>query len=57
VRHDPQWWKTVVGAAWEYNHTKWRYTKQTVRIRDTKHPITSGAADFDLDDEVYDGCT
>jgi peptidyl-prolyl cis-trans isomerase A (cyclophilin A) len=53
--HDPHWWKTVVGAAWEYNHTKWRYTKLTMRIRDHTHPITAGAADFDLDDEVYDG--
>ena len=53
--HDPHWWKTVVGAAWEYNHTKWRYTKLTMRIRDHAHPITSGAVDFELDDEVYDG--
>jgi type 1 glutamine amidotransferase len=53
--HDPQWWKTVVGAAWEYNVTKWRYTKLTMRIRDQAHPVTIGAADFELDDEVYDG--
>lgn len=53
--HDPHWWKTVVGAAWEYGHTKWRYTKLTVRVRDVKHPITAGAVDFELDDEVYDG--
>jgi len=53
--HDPHWWKTVVGAAWEYNHTKWRYTKLTMRIRDLAHSITSGVVDFELDDEVYDG--
>ena len=53
--HDPHWWKTIVGAAWEYNHTKWRYTKLTMRVRDQTHPITVGAADFLLDDEVYDG--
>ncbi|HEX5222414.1 MAG TPA: ThuA domain-containing protein [Verrucomicrobiae bacterium] len=53
--HDPHWWKMIVGAAWEYNHTKWRYTKLTMRVRDHTHPITAGAADFDLDDEVYDG--
>ena len=53
--HDPQWWKQIVGAAWEYNRTKWQYTKLTVRVRDASHPITAGAADFELDDEVYDG--
>ena len=53
--HDPQWWKTVVGAAWEYNRTKWHYTKLTVRVRDAKHPVTAGVTDFELDDEVYDG--
>jgi cyclophilin family peptidyl-prolyl cis-trans isomerase/type 1 glutamine amidotransferase len=53
--HDPHWWKNVVGAAWEYNHTKWRYTKLTMRVRDHGHPVTGGVADFELDDEVYDG--
>jgi type 1 glutamine amidotransferase len=53
--HDPQWWKTITGAAWEYGHTKWVYTKLALRFRDTDHPVTKGAADFALDDEVYDG--
>ena len=53
--HDPQWWKTIVGAAWEYNRTKWQYTKLKVRMRDANHPVTAGAMDFELDDEVYDG--
>ncbi len=25
--HDPKWWKTITGAAWEYGKTKWVYTK------------------------------
>jgi type 1 glutamine amidotransferase len=53
--HDPQWWKTVTGAAWEYGHTKWVYTKLTLRFRDLEHTVTKGATDFTLDDEVYDG--
>jgi type 1 glutamine amidotransferase len=53
--HDPQWWKTITGVAWEYGHTKWVYTKLTLRFRDADHPVTKGAADFTLDDEVYDG--
>ena len=53
--HDPHWWKTIVGVAWEYGHTQWQYTKLTVHLRDAAHPITAGAADFELDDEVYDG--
>jgi len=53
--HDPQWWKQIVGAAWEYNRTKWQYTKLKGHVRDANHPVTAGAADFELDDEVYDG--
>jgi type 1 glutamine amidotransferase len=53
--HDPQRWKTVTGVAWEYGHTKWKYTKFNLRFRDHTHPITAGAADVALDDEVYDG--
>lgn len=52
--HDPQWWKTVVGAAWEYGHTKWIYTRLTLHFLDAKHAVSAGAADFALDDEVYD---
>src|SRR6185503_17320756 len=37
--HDPQWWKQIVGAAWEYNRTKWQYTKLTVHTRDATHPV------------------
>ncbi len=53
--HDPQWWKTIVGAAWEYGHTAYRYTKLTVLPRDSNHPILKGVLPFELDDEVYDG--
>jgi uncharacterized protein len=53
--HDPQWWKTITGVAWEYGHTKWVYTKLTLRFRDAEHPVTKNAANFKLDDEVYDG--
>ena len=53
--HDPQWWKTITGVAWEYGHTKWVYTKLTLRFRDTEHPVTKNAANFKLDDELYDG--
>ena len=41
--HDPQWWKTVTGVAWEYGHTKWNYTKFNLRFRDHAQPITAGA--------------
>jgi len=53
--HDPHWWKTVTGVAWEYNRTRWVYAKLTLRFRDAEHPVSAGAADFALDDEVYDG--
>ena len=53
--HDPKWWKTITGAAWEYGKTKWVYTNLTLHFRDADHPVTKGAVDFKLDDEVYDG--
>jgi type 1 glutamine amidotransferase len=53
--HDPQWWKTVTGVAWEYNRTRWVYAKLKLHFVDVAHPVSAGAADITLDDEVYDG--
>jgi type 1 glutamine amidotransferase len=52
--HDPHWFKTVTGVAWEYNHTQPFYTKLRLRIQDKQHPITVGSVDFPLDDEIFD---
>lgn len=56
VGDDAEWWKSVVGGAWLHGETKWRegpmhlsYSSDLCR----EHPITDGAADFAMDDEIY----
>lgn len=52
--HDPQWWKSIVGAAWEYKHSIPIWTKLKMHGFDPAHPVTAGARDFELDDEIYE---
>ena len=50
---DPQWFKTVIGGAWEHGHSKWEIGEGGLYFTDAQSPITSGAANFDLVDEIY----
>lgn len=50
---DPQWWKTVVGGAWEHGHSKWYTGEIGLCFTEEEHPITRGAANFDFKDEIY----
>jgi len=50
---DPQWFKTVVGGAWEHGHSKWYEGEVGVYVLDEEHPITRGVSNFDLKDEIY----
>lgn len=50
---DPQWFKQIVGGAWEHGHSKWHEGEIGVYFVDTDHPITRGASNFDIDDEIY----
>ncbi|MHB8523132.1 MAG: PVC-type heme-binding CxxCH protein [Limisphaerales bacterium] len=50
---DPQWFKTIIGGAWEHGHSKWYEGLVGVYFTDTKHPISRGVSNFDFDDEVY----
>lgn len=50
---DPQWFKTVVGGAWEHKRSKWYEGEVGVYFVDTEHPITRGISNFDLKDEIY----
>lgn len=50
---DPQWFKTIVGGAWEHGHSKWHEGEIGVYFVDTTHPITRGASNFDIKDEIY----
>jgi len=58
VSNDPPWWKSVIGGAWLPKVTKWKegpmdlyYTEN--QFVDGGHPITRGAANYHLDDEIY----
>ena len=56
VGSDTAWWKSVVGGAWVHGKTKWREGPMALDYVDAKskrHPITEGAVDFKMDDEIY----
>ncbi|HYE33596.1 MAG TPA: PVC-type heme-binding CxxCH protein [Methylomirabilota bacterium] len=48
-----EYYKTIVGGAWEHKHSKWLEGEVGVYFLDTEHPITKGASNFDLKDEIY----
>lgn len=50
---DPQWFKTIVGGAWEHRHSKWLEGEVGMYFLDTEHPITRGVSNFDIKDEIY----
>jgi uncharacterized protein len=50
---DPQWFKTIVGGAWENKVAKYFEGDNTYYYVNTEHPITRGAANFTINDEVY----
>ncbi|MDB6155711.1 MAG: putative rane-bound dehydrogenase, partial [Chthoniobacteraceae bacterium] len=58
VSNDPAWWKSVIGGAWVPGKTKWKegpmdlYYVENQRLGE-QHPITKGASNFHLDDEIY----
>ncbi len=58
---NPGWWREVLGGAWKPGTTKWKEGPMDLYFVDnhdpvavTKpHPITRGASNFQLDDEIY----
>ena len=50
---DPQWFKTVIGGAWEHGHAKWATGTTDMYVRDFDHPITKGIANWRFEDELY----
>jgi len=53
VSRDPDWYKTVLGGSWNFDHTKWLEGHMSLYFTDRENPITKGASNFDLDDEIY----
>ena len=50
---DAQWFKTIIGGAWEHRHSKWYEGEVGEYFIDTEHPITRGVSNFDWKDEIY----
>ncbi len=50
---DADWFKTVVGGAWQDGTAKWLEGPTHLYYIDLTHPITAGAANFQFDDEIY----
>ncbi len=54
----PEWWKGVIGGSWVPGKTKWKEGPMDLYYTENQyigggHPITHGAANFHLDDEIY----
>ena len=50
---DAQWFKTIVGGAWEHGRSKWFEGDIALYYVDRDHPITKDASNFDFEDELY----
>ena len=55
---NPPWWATMIGGAWVPGKTKWREGPMDLYYVENQylgggHPITKGASNFHLDDEIY----
>ncbi len=53
VSRDPDWFKTIVGGSWRFGTTKWLEAPMHVYFTDRDHPITRGASNWSMDDEIY----
>ena len=50
---EPHWFKTIVGGAWENGVAKYFEGENTYYYVNSEHPITKGASNFTITDEVY----
>jgi len=50
---DPQYWKSVLGGAWEHGHAKWHEGTTDLYFTDREHPISAGISNFRFQDELY----
>src|SRR5205809_7994444 len=53
VSADSAHWKSIIGGSWVNGTTKWLEGPMALYYADAEHPITKGASNFDLDDEIY----
>ena len=50
---DAEWFKGVIGGAWEHGHSKWLEGPTGLYLTDVEHEITRGIPHFEFDDEIY----
>ncbi len=50
---DADWFKTIIGGAWQHGKAKWLEGEVGIYFIDTDHPITRGISNFDFKDEIY----
>lgn len=50
---DPQWYKTIIGGAWEHGKSKWMEGSVDIYPIDTTHPVTQDVKGFRFNDEIY----
>jgi putative membrane-bound dehydrogenase-like protein len=53
VSRDPDWYRTVIGGSWRNGTTKWLEGPMHLYFTDREHPITRGASNWEMDDEIY----
>lgn len=53
VGDDADWFKTIIGGAWQNGKAKWLEGPLNFYVVDRTHPIMHDASNFDIDDEIY----
>ena len=53
VSRDPDWFKTIVGGSWRNGTAKWLEGPMHLYFTDRDSPITNGASNWSMDDEIY----
>ncbi len=51
--NDAQWWKTIIGGAWEHGYSKWLEHDVPIYYVNSDSPITRDCSNFEFDDEIY----
>lgn len=53
IEDGSDYWKSVIGGSWVHGKTKWLEGKLSFYYVNRTHPISTGTANFDIDDEIY----
>ncbi|HYG76122.1 MAG TPA: PVC-type heme-binding CxxCH protein [Planctomycetota bacterium] len=51
--NEADYFKTVIGGAWQHGKAKWYEGEVGIYFQDRSHPITKGVFNFDVEDEIY----